>query len=99
MKYELKWFSSWISEIVGAAIYVFMFILATDKRTQFSNDKVINCLIMASCYVSARLLGGGSLVTWVYENDSENFISYDGIKRGGNGHLSGPLYNPAIMLG
>jgi hypothetical protein len=37
--------------------------LCTDKKTQYSEDKVINCFIMSSAYVSARLMAGGALVT------------------------------------
>ena len=37
--------------------------LATDKKTQFSEDKVINCFILAAAYVAARLLAGGQMVT------------------------------------
>ena len=37
--------------------------MATDKKTQFSDDKVINCFIIAASYVAARLMCGGELVT------------------------------------
>ena len=37
--------------------------LSTDQKTQFSKDKVINCFIIASAYVGARLMCGGTLVT------------------------------------
>lgn len=37
--------------------------LATDKKTQFSEDKVINCFILAASYTAARLLAGGQMVT------------------------------------
>jgi len=37
--------------------------LSTDKKTQYSEDKVINCFIMSASYVAARLMGGGGIVT------------------------------------
>ena len=43
-----------------------MIMICTDKKTAFSDDKVINCFIMAAAYVSARLFAGGPLVTVLY---------------------------------
>lgn len=56
-------FGSWVSEAFGAFLYVFMFMMCTDKKTQFSKDKVINTFITASSYIAARLMSGGYLVT------------------------------------
>jgi len=56
-------FAAFISEAMGAFVFIFLFMMATDKKTQFSNDKVINCFILASSYIAARLLCGGELVT------------------------------------
>jgi len=64
--YKYKSFSAIISELVGTFMFVFLFMLCTDKKTQFSEDKVINCFIMASSYVAARLMSGGTLVTCLY---------------------------------
>lgn len=51
-----------ISEVVGSFVFIFLFMLCTDKKTQYSNDKVINCFIMSSAYISARLMAGGCFV-------------------------------------
>jgi hypothetical protein len=37
--------------------------LATEKNNQFSEDKVINCFILAAAYVGARLMAGGMMIT------------------------------------
>lgn len=86
-----KGFSAFISEIVGTFIFVFIFMLCTDKKTQFSNDRVINCFIIASSYISARLMAGGTLVTGRRKHQiSDTVISY--IK-------TGPVLNPALAFG
>ena len=54
--------ASMISEFVGSFVVIFLFMLCTDKKTQYSQDKVINCFIMSSAYVSARLMAGGAFV-------------------------------------
>ena len=66
MNHTYKGFAVIISELIGSFMFVFLFMLCTDKKTQFSNDKVINCFIMASAYVAARLMAGGSMVTTTY---------------------------------
>lgn len=58
-----KSFAAMVSECSGTFVLVFMFMICTDKKTQFSEDKVINCFIIASSYVGARLMAGGRLVT------------------------------------
>jgi len=60
-----KYYEACISEMTGSFVFVFLFMLCTDKKTQFSNDKVINCFIISSAYVAARLIGGGQCVTMV----------------------------------
>jgi hypothetical protein len=67
-------------------MFVFIFMLCTDKKTQFSTDKVVNCFIMSSAYVSARLMSGGTLVTIRQTAD-------------GNVKYIGPLLNPALSFG
>lgn len=59
-------FSAIISEMAGTAYFVFLIMICTDKKTQFSEDKVINCFIMASSYVASRLVCGGRLVTVLF---------------------------------
>jgi hypothetical protein len=46
--------------------------ICTDKKTQYSEDKVINCFIMSSAYTAARLMSGGSLITNLLSVDEEN---------------------------
>ena len=55
--------ASMVSEFVGSFVFIFLFMLCTDKKTQYSEDKVINCFIMSSAYISARLMAGGGFVT------------------------------------
>lgn len=57
-----------LSESTAAFIFIFLFMLCTDKKTQYSEDKVINCFIMSASYCAARLMGGGGLVTVVNES-------------------------------
>ena len=37
--------------------------ISTDSKTKHSDDKVLNSLIIASAYISARNISGGALVT------------------------------------
>ncbi len=55
-----------ISELVGTFMFVFLFMLSTDKKTQFSDDKVINCFIISASYIAARLMAGGEMATVLY---------------------------------
>ena len=83
-----------ISECIGSFVFIFLFMLCTDKKTQYSNDKVINCFIMSSAYISARLMAGGCFVTHLV-----------GYQEGPNGvnivtwNFVGPLLNPALAFG
>ena len=56
-------FAAIISECAASTVFIFLFMLCTDKKTQYSEDKVINCFIMSASYVAARLMGGGGIVT------------------------------------
>jgi len=71
--------------------------LCTDKKTQFSEDKVVNCFIMSSAYVAARLMAGGTLVTTLYPIDELKVNDY--IISRGQGTYLGPLLNPALAFG
>ena len=92
-----------MSEAVGTFIFVFLFMLSTDPKTQFSKDKVINCFIIAAAYCAARLMSGGTLVTGLnvsnYEIDpttkEENCEVITHIYY----RLTGPLLNPALAFG
>ena len=52
-------FAAPFSEAGGTAFFVLLFMICNDKKTQFSNDQVMNCFTMASSYIAARLFGGG----------------------------------------
>jgi len=60
---DYRGFSALTSEVVASCVFIFLFMLSTDKKTQYSEDKVINCFIMSASYVAARLMGGGGVVT------------------------------------
>ena len=69
-------FGSWVSEVYGSFVFVFLFMICTSKETEFSKDKVINTFITASAYVSARLMCGGNLVTCMTELTSPKVDVY-----------------------
>ena len=48
-----KWLQSFLSEALGSFIYVLFFMICTDKKYQYSNDKVLNTLVSASSYITA----------------------------------------------
>ena len=85
---EPRSFEATISEVVASFVFIFLFMLSTDKKTQYSEDRVINCFIIASSYVAARLMGGGKLATCLYTGRSDELYIY-----------VGPLMNPALALG
>lgn len=68
-----------ISEATGSFVFIFLFMICTDKKTQYSEDKVINCFIMSSAYTAARLMSGGSLITNLLSVDEEKVkVNIDG---------------------
>lgn len=89
--------ASMISEFVGSFVFIFLFMLCTDKKTQYSEDKVINCFIMSSAYISARLMAGGAFITHLtgsyktQENDHMITLTKT--------NYVGPLLNPALAIG
>ena len=105
-----KGFSSIISEVTGTFFFVFMFMLCTDEKTRFSSDKVVNCFIIASAYISGRLIAGGSMVSWTVGNsfleslttfeNNKNLINLGALAAASaHNKFSGPLLNPAIYFG
>lgn len=56
-------FSTFISETLGAFVYVLFFLISTDKKTRYSKDKTINCLVIAASYVAAQGIAGGQQVS------------------------------------
>ena len=98
-------FNALLSEATGAFIFIFLFMLCTDKKTQYSDDKVINCFIMAASYCAARLMGAGGLVTVINESfritrlDADKGCVKDGPWIYMQPKRVGPLLNPAIAFG
>lgn len=99
LKVSYRVTASMISEFVGSFVFIFLFMLCTDKKTQFSEDKVVNCFIMSSAYISARLMAGGCFVahivgsTSVYNEALDQTFSVPVL------NLVGPLLNPALAFG
>ena len=94
-----KWFSASVSELVGTFMFVFLFMLCTDKKTQFSEDKVVNCFIIGAAYVASRLMAGGPMVTVLYSGLAFNA---DGVVIDTSmleERAVGPLLNPALAFG
>lgn len=74
--------------------------ICTDDKTRFSEDKVINCFMIASAYVASRLLGGGPMVSEIkvpfrqeLDENGNIFVIPELIKK------TGPLLNPALAFG
>lgn len=51
---ESKMITCIIMELGGSFIYTFFFMMSTDDKLLFSQEKAINCFIIASSYVAAR---------------------------------------------
>ena len=52
-----------MQEILVSFIFVFFFMTSTDEKLLFSNEKAINCFILASSYVGARAMFYGQART------------------------------------
>jgi glycerol uptake facilitator-like aquaporin len=101
------------SEVIGTFFFCFLFMLCTDKATQFSKDRVINCFIIAAAFCSSRLLSGGTLVSGIQtntyiipknstEDDFEWPVDFCSTKTNiaaYNFKTTGPLLNPALYIG
>lgn len=61
---RIETFNTIISEILGTFIYVLFFLVSTNKSTQYSKEKAMNCLVIASSYVGAMMIAGGGMVTY-----------------------------------
>lgn len=63
-----KWAVAMTQEIFGTMIFVFFFMTQTEEKMLFSNEKAINCFIIASSYVAARAIffgaGVGTITTY-----------------------------------
>jgi glycerol uptake facilitator-like aquaporin len=86
-----------ISELVGTFMFVFLFMLSTDKKTQFSDDKVINCFIISASYVAARLMAGGEMATVIFIGAEVEMGKGYALREGRR--PNGPLLNPALAFG
>lgn len=93
-----------VSEFMGTFYFVTIFLMCSDQRTRFSNDKVINSLILAGAFVSSRLISGGRMVTGlpngfikksVSKGDPDEFEDVEITLY----RYSGPLLNSALALG
>ena len=58
-----------VSEIIGSFMFVLFYIISTDSKTRYSDDKAINGLIIASSYIAARLISGGEQITGLDHTD------------------------------
>jgi glycerol uptake facilitator-like aquaporin len=92
-EYSNRVFASMVSELTGSFVFIFLFMLCTDKKTQFSQDKVINCFIMSSAYISARLMAGGCFVTQITGYNMVGDVKVP------EAFYFGPLLNPALAFG
>jgi len=60
-------FRALTQEALTSFIYVFFFMTCTDEKLLFSNEKAINCFIIASSYVGARsMFVGQSIIATTY---------------------------------
>jgi hypothetical protein len=50
-------------ELFCSFLYVFFYIANTDEKLLFSNEKAINCFILAASYVGARAMFFGNAPT------------------------------------
>ena len=49
----------------GTAFFIINFMIHTDPKTRFSDDKSINSMIIAASYVAARHISGGGFLTGI----------------------------------
>ena len=62
---ELTWttdrfFQALLQELLISFFYVFFFQISTDEKLLFSNEKAINCFIIAGSYVGSRAIFAGN---------------------------------------
>mmetsp|Transcript_10043 Transcript_10043/g.15298 ORF Transcript_10043/g.15298 Transcript_10043/m.15298 type:complete len:86 (+) Transcript_10043:356-613(+) len=62
---DQKTVGAMVAEFSGTFLFVAFFLIASDNRTHFSNDRAINAMVIASAYVGVRLMSGGRLVTGI----------------------------------
>jgi len=102
-------------ELLCAFIYVFFFMTNTDEKLAFSNEKAINCFILASSFVGARAMfagniaGGSTAAAKDAIDDASSLLpdeakdaaedAADAIPDVGAVTTYGAVMNPAIALG
>lgn len=52
-----------VTEAIGSFLVVFFYLTQTESKTVFSQEKAINCFIIASSYVGARAMMNGKMIT------------------------------------
>ena len=85
--------SAGLSETIGSFMFVLFYIISTDSKTRYSDDKAMNGFIIASSYIAARLISGGEQITGLDHTDYSSHNPIENFKR------TGPLLNPAIAMG
>lgn len=60
---EGKFFQALLQEALVSFFFVFFFQISTDEKLLFSNEKAINCFIIASSYVGSRAIFAGDMAT------------------------------------
>ena len=55
-----NWFRAILQEILCSFLFVFFYQITTDESMLFSNEKAINCFIIASSYVGSRCIFYGN---------------------------------------
>jgi len=85
-------------ELLCTFIFVFFFMTNTDEKLAFSNEKAINCFILAASYVGARSMFAGQLVNLcVVVHDVEVCPQAGSSTAGVTSY--GAVMNPAIAFG
>ena len=57
---DTLFFRALTQELLCSFMYVFFFMANTDDKSQFSNEKAINCFILACSYIGARTIFYGN---------------------------------------
>mmetsp|Transcript_4702 Transcript_4702/g.8019 ORF Transcript_4702/g.8019 Transcript_4702/m.8019 type:complete len:185 (+) Transcript_4702:374-928(+) len=99
-----KAFAATIAEFSGQFVFTIIFLICSDRHLRMTKDKALNSLIIASGYIAARLMSGGSMVTGLPENETLiTQMSKDGTQFSNvevrQFRRTGSLLNPALGLG
>lgn len=58
-----EWLRAILQELLCSFLFVFFFMITTDDKLLFSEEKAINCFILASSYIGARSIFYGTTET------------------------------------